>query len=53
MNRAILMAAAIALLAGPAMSWAADDWTEDFKAARKIAKKEGKPIIIDFTGSDW
>ena len=42
----------VALLALPAM---ADDlkWTTDLPAAKTLAKKEGKLVLIDFTGSDW
>ena len=29
------------------------DWLTDFEKAKKIAKKEKKPILIYFTGSDW
>lgn len=28
-------------------------WLTDFAAAKAKAKKEGKPILADFTGSDW
>lgn len=28
-------------------------WTTDFEAAKAQAKKEGKEILLDFTGSDW
>ncbi len=28
-------------------------WTEDYAAAQAESKKTGKPILIDFTGSDW
>jgi len=28
-------------------------WTHDVDAALKQAKKEGKDVLIDFTGSDW
>jgi len=28
-------------------------WVEDYDAAVAIAKKEGKDLLIDFTGSDW
>ncbi|MGJ8697463.1 MAG: thioredoxin family protein [Verrucomicrobiaceae bacterium] len=28
-------------------------WTTDFEAAKAQAKKEGKSILVDFTGSDW
>ena len=30
-----------------------DDWHTDFKAAQELAKKEGKPILMNFSGSDW
>jgi len=28
-------------------------WTEDFEAAKRQAAKEGKLILMDFSGSDW
>lgn len=28
-------------------------WQNDFQSAKKISKKESKPILIFFTGSDW
>ncbi len=28
-------------------------WVDSFEQAKKIAKKESKPILIFFTGSDW
>ena len=28
-------------------------WMHDYEAAKKQAKEEGKPIFINFTGSDW
>ncbi len=34
--------------------WASGDgWMNDFEAAKAKAKKEGKDLLIDFTGSDW
>jgi len=30
-----------------------EEWTEDFDAALAEAKKTGKPVLLDFTGSDW
>ena len=30
-----------------------EGWTSDFKAAKAQAAKEGKDLLIDFTGSDW
>lgn len=32
---------------------AADGWMTDFPAAQAQAKAEGKPLLLDFTGSDW
>ncbi len=28
-------------------------WVTDFEAAKQQAKKEGKSLVVDFTGSDW
>jgi len=30
-----------------------DPWMTSYDAAVKVAKKSGKPIMVDFTGSDW
>ena len=46
-------------LARPAVIVADDDakaeqrWFADFDAAVEVAKKEGKDLLVDFTGSDW
>jgi thiol-disulfide isomerase/thioredoxin len=32
---------------------AAPTWLTNFEEAKKIAIKEGKPLLLDFTGSDW
>lgn len=33
---------------------AADDlWTTDYKAALATAKMENRPVLLEFTGSDW
>ena len=32
---------------------AAEGWTEDFEAAKKLAAEEKKDLLMDFTGSDW
>ncbi|MDC6389671.1 thioredoxin family protein [Maribacter sp. PR1] len=31
----------------------AQEWKSDFNVAKEIAKKENKPIILVFQGSDW
>ena len=43
--------AAVACLAGRAA--AAELWTDKFEEAKAQAKKEGKDLLLDFTGSDW
>jgi len=30
-----------------------EGWTTDFAAAQKQAAKEGKTLLVDFTGTDW
>ena len=46
-----LFLGASALLSAPAV---ADDlWQDDFDVAAKLAKEQGKDLLVDFTGSDW
>lgn len=46
-------------LADPVLSDATDSghdsllWMDNFEAAKALAKKEGKDLFIEFTGSDW
>jgi thioredoxin-related protein len=40
-------------LAVPPPASAADAWLEDLAAARSISSETGRPILLDFTGSDW
>lgn len=51
----ILGACAVAvLLATAAVAQAADaKWYTSYDEAVKVSKKTGKPILADFTGSDW
>lgn len=53
----ILMAAflAAALISGilSSNSQAAEGWLVDFEKAKAQAEKEGKSILMEFTGSDW
>ena len=30
-----------------------DSWNADFDVAAKLAKEQGKDLLVDFTGSDW
>lgn len=42
------------LMAFSAASMAAESgWLHDYEAAKKQAKEENKPILINFTGTDW
>ncbi|MFK7852077.1 MAG: thioredoxin family protein [Akkermansiaceae bacterium] len=52
MRALILTMASMLLCAGSGL---AEDklWLTDFEAAKAQAKKEGKPIFINFTGTDW
>ena len=43
----------VACLLSAAPLLAADGWLTDFDEAKKIAQKEHKDILVDFTGSDW
>jgi len=44
----------IAMLTAVALCTAmAGDWTTDAVKAQEQAKKEGKLVLLDFTGSDW
>jgi len=36
-----------------AVSALAGEWMTDYKAALALSKKTGKPVLADFTGSDW
>ena len=46
------LAATLVVLAAPA-AFAGEGWIEDFDEAAALAKKEGKDLLVDFTGSDW
>ena len=50
-----LLFVAAAVLAGHAAPAMADGdlWIVDFEKAKAIAAKEGKDILMEFTGSDW
>lgn len=34
-------------------AFAADEWMTDYKAALELAAKEDRPVLMNFTGSDW
>lgn len=41
------------LLMTATYTFAGSGWLDDYEKAKEQAKAEGKPILIDFTGSDW
>ncbi|MDG2213237.1 MAG: thioredoxin family protein [Verrucomicrobiota bacterium] len=47
----VALAAVIFTLAGNA--FAEEGWLVSFEKAKEQAAKEGKPILMEFTGSDW
>jgi len=50
MKRILLTVAALATLG----SWAcATEWLTDYAQALTTAKAQNKPVVMDFTGSDW
>jgi len=44
---------AVATLSLGAFAGDGEQWVADFDQALQIAKKEGKDLLVDFTGSDW
>jgi thiol-disulfide isomerase/thioredoxin len=42
----------VAGMAVPAIA-GGEGWTTDYEAAREEAEREGKDLLLDFTGSDW
>jgi len=52
MKRALILVGLTAVLAALAGAQKAK-WYEEWDAAAKAAKKSKKPILADFTGSDW
>ncbi len=48
----IVLTLSLSLLLG-ATARAEGDWLTSWDEAAKQSKKSGKPILIDFTGSDW
>ena len=53
MRRTSMAIATLALMLGVPALAGGDSWMTDFEAARKQAAEEEKPILIDFSGSDW
>jgi protein disulfide-isomerase len=52
MKQFIITVASIVAISAAAMA-AESGWLTDYEAAKKQAKEENKPILINFTGTDW
>ena len=53
-TRSLALAIGVALLLAAAGRAGAEElWTDNFEQAKAQAKKEGKDLLLDFTGSDW
>lgn len=50
MKKWLTVLAAVAISAG---AFASEGWMTDFAKAKSAAKEHDKPILIDFSGSDW
>ncbi|MFN8219821.1 MAG: thioredoxin family protein [Fimbriimonadales bacterium] len=53
MNRVARILAVAAVAALSVASFAGEGWLTSWSEAAKLSKKTGKPILADFTGSDW
>ena len=49
----VVLASALLSMAGSLMAADSSGWLTDYKAALQEAKASNKPILADFTGSDW
>jgi thioredoxin-related protein len=49
----ILPLAAVLVLAAKFAFAAEPDWMTNYDQALKASKESGKPVFVDFTGSDW
>lgn len=47
------LAAFVALIIAALPALAAPKWYTDLDEAKAVAAKENKPLLVDFTGSDW
>lgn len=48
-----LLASSLVLLGAFSTAFAEATWLTNFEEAKAIALKQGKPLLLDFTGSDW
>ncbi|MFQ3225535.1 MAG: protein disulfide-isomerase [Lentimonas sp.] len=52
-SKKLLSLLCVTFLGLAASAIAGDGWMTDFEAAKAKAKAENKPMLLDFTGSDW
>lgn len=52
MKRFLITVASLVVFSAASMA-AESGWLTDYEAAKKQAKEENKPILINFTGTDW
>ena len=52
-NTVVYTLVALLVLSVSTSLQSAEGWITDYEAAKKQAAKEGKDILMDFTGSDW
>ena len=52
MKRFLITVASLVALSSASMA-AESGWLTNYEAAKKQAKEENKPILINFTGTDW
>jgi thiol:disulfide interchange protein len=50
---AVALTATLACRRPPAATGAEEGWLTNFEQAREQARQTGRPILINFTGSDW
>lgn len=53
MKKSLLVAVGMTMVLVGSMSAKAGEWETDFAKASETAKKEGKHMLLDFSGSDW
>lgn len=53
MNKLLLALTGVLLLLTPCLQAKEELWSTDYAAALQLAKEQNKPLVMDFTGSDW
>lgn len=53
MRKFNLLLMSLLILASVSVSAQTEEWTQDYSAALAEAKETGKPVLLNFSGSDW